>query len=276
MHQSILVTGASSGIGEATSVHLAHKGFRVFASARRTEKLRELEGIAGGRIRALAIDVTDEHSVQAAMDEIAAEGASLFGLVNNAGYSVLGPIETTSIEDWRREYETNVFGLLRLSQAVLPQMREAGKGRIVNIGSIAGSISTAFQGAYASSKHAVEAINDSMRRELSPVGVKVALVRPGVIDTPFGPLSENSFAEHMKEGAPYAQSIRAYLAWREKGRLTAAGPMVVAEAVHHALTAERPHARYTVPVKSMLPVWLEKFLPTALADRIISRAMGLN
>lgn len=276
MHQSVLITGASSGIGEACAVHLAHKGFRVYAAARRAEKLRELEGLAGGRITPVALDVNDDASVQNAMAQIADDGASLFGLVNNAGISVMGPLEDTPIDDWRRQYETNVFGLVRMTQAVLPQMREAGRGRIINIGSVAGRIAAPFQGAYASSKHAVEGLTDSLRREIEPYGLKVSLIRPGFINTPFGDQEQDELQAHVDAGGPYADAVRSFKAWHAKGHPTAPGPMVVAEAVHAALTAEHPHSRYTAPMSNGGSLALRNLLPTAIVDRILKRVFGLS
>jgi NADP-dependent 3-hydroxy acid dehydrogenase YdfG len=276
LHQSVLITGASSGIGEACAVFLAHKGFRIYAAARRLDKLKDLEGVAGGRISPVAMDVTDDQSVSDAIAAIKEDGVTLFGLVNNAGVSVMGPIETTPISEWRRQYETNVFGLVRVTQAVLPMMRAAGHGRIINIGSIAGRIASPFQGAYASSKHAVEGISDSLRREIEPYGLKVSLVRPGFINTPFGHQEQESLAPHAAEGEPYAEEARKFKAWHAKGHPNAPGPNAVAEAVHAALTAEHPHSRYTAPLNNLGPLALRSLLPSAATDRILRRVMGLN
>ncbi|MEM8770963.1 MAG: SDR family oxidoreductase [Pseudomonadota bacterium] len=276
MHQSVLVTGASSGIGEACAVFLAHKGFRVFAAARRIEKLKELEGIAGGRIAPITLDVTDDASVAEALSAVEEQAGGLYGLVNNAGVSVMGPVETTPIDEWRRQYETNVFAVVRMCQAVLPQMRAAGRGRIVNIGSIAGRIASPFQGVYASSKHAVEGISDALRRELAPHGVKVSLVRPGFINTPFGHQEQEGLAAHAKDGEPYADQVKTYKAWHAKGHPNAPGPNVVAEAVHHALTAEKPHSRYAAPKKSHGYLAMRNLLPMSANDEIIYRLMGLK
>lgn len=275
MHQSVLVTGASSGIGEATAVHLAHKGFRVFAAARRIEKLNELSALGGGRITPVPMDVTDQTSIADALKRIADTGATLYGLVNNAGGSVMGPIEKVPLDEWRKQYETNVFGLVAVTQAVLPQMREAGRGRIVNIGSITGRIAMPFHGAYASSKHAVEGISDSLRRELVPYGIKVSLVRPGAINTPFGK-HELELLGHYEDDAPYGDQVRTFKSWFARQHPTAPSPAVVADAVHAALTAERPHARYTAPEGLVLTLMLRSVLPTALVDRILERVNGLD
>ncbi len=276
MHQSVLITGASSGIGEACAVHLAHKGFRVYAAARRLEKLKDLEGLAGGRITPIALDITAPDTIEAAMKKIADDGVTLFGLVNNAGVSVMGPIEKTPIDEWRRQYETNVFGIVRMVQAALPQMREAGRGRIVNIGSVAGRIAAPFQGAYASSKHAVEGLTDSLRRETAPFGVKVSLVRPGFINTPFGEQEQDQLQKYVDEGGAYADAVRKFKHWHAKGHPTAPGPIVVAEAVHAALTDEHPHSRYTAPISNVGSLVMRNLLPSAVTDRVMARVFGLD
>lgn len=276
MLNSVLITGASSGIGEACAVHLAHKGFRVFAAARRLDKLNDLSGLAGGKITPIEMDVTDEASVAYALKTIADEGVVLYGLVNNAGVSVMGPLEETSLADWRRQYETNVFGLMNVTRALLPEMRKAGKGRIVNIGSVAGRVAAPFQGIYASSKHAVEGLSDSLRRELAPHGVKVSLVRPGFINTPFGHQEQEALAPFEEEGRPYAEQVKIFKAWHAKGHPNAPSPSVVADVVHDALTAERPRARYVAPTEMLGALALRNLAPTFFADWVFERIIGLN
>ena len=276
MHQPVLITGASSGIGEACAVHLAHKGFRVFAAARRLDKLKGVSSLAGGRITPVEMDVADEASVAYAVKTIAEEGAMLYGLVNNAGVSVMGPVEEVPLAEWRRQYETNVFGLTTVTRAVLPQMRAAGAGRIVNIGSVAGRIAAPFQGAYASSKHAVEGLSDALRRELAPHGVKVSVIRPGFINTPFGEQEQDALAPYAEAGRPYAEQVRRFKAWHARGHPGAPPPGIVAEAVYEALTAERPRARYVVPRKMLGALALRNLAPTFIADRLFERVTGLE
>ncbi|MEO1136472.1 MAG: SDR family oxidoreductase [Pseudomonadota bacterium] len=275
MHQSVLVTGASSGIGEETAVHLARKGFRVFAAARRLEKLNELTAVGAGRITPVALDVTDETSIANAVKFIADEGVTLYGLVNNAGVSVMGPFEKVPLSEWRRQYETNIIGLVAMTQAVLPQMRNAGRGRIVNIGSVAGRIAAPFQGPYSSSKHAVEGLSDALRRELAPYGVKVSVVRPGFINTPFGH-QEQEALEQYEDDDPYGQQVRIFKAWHAQGHPNAPSPVVVAETVHEALTAERPHSRYTAPAKMLGALALRNLAPSSITDRVFERMTGLG
>ena len=276
MYKSVLVTGASSGIGEATAIYLSHKGFQVFATARRLEKLKVLSGLGGGGITPIAMDVTSEESIRGALEEIASKGVTLYGLVNNAGISVMGPFESTPLSEWRRQYETNVFGLVGVTQAVLPQMRSARQGRIVNIGSVAGRIAAPFSGVYASSKHAVEGLTDALRREVLSHGIKVSLVRPGFINTPFGEQEQEELDKYTGAENPYAEQVKIFKAWHHKGHPNAPGPMVVAEAVHHALTADLPNSRYTAPKKMLGFLGLRNTMPSAVVDRIFERVTGLN
>ncbi|WP_411820466.1 SDR family oxidoreductase [Hyphococcus formosus] len=275
MHQSILVTGASSGIGEATAVHLAHKGFKVFAAARRIEKLNQLSALGSGRIHPVAMDVTDQSSINDALDRIRSEGNTLFGLVNNAGISVIGPFEELSLDDWRKQFEVNLFGVVALTRSVLPQMREAGRGRIINIGSISGRIAAAFQSPYAASKHALEGMSDSLRREVAPHGIKVSVIRPVFINTAMGQDQQDALDRFATNG-PYADQVRAFKAWHAKGHPTAPSPIIVAEAVHDALTARRPEARYTIPKSKMGLLALRNMLPSGISDRLYERVTGLD
>lgn len=275
MHQPVLVTGASSGIGEATAVFLAHRGFKVFAAARRLDKLKTLAGLAEGRIHPIEMDVTSDASVEDALGDIAAQSGPLYGLVNNAGVNVMGPVESNAIDDWRRQYETNVYGLVRVTQAFLPQMRAAGRGRIVNIGSVAGRIAVPFQGVYASSKHAVEGLSDALRRELRPHGVKVSVIRPGFINTPFGEQEQASLSRFLNEDT-YKEQIKRFKAWHVKGHPNAPPPTTVAELAHQALTAERPKAYYVTPSAMKRLLALRNLLPTAVIDRMLDRVIGLE
>lgn len=272
MYKPILVTGASSGIGEATAILLAQKGFRIFAAARRVDKLKALEGLGGGRISALAMDVTQTDSVAGALAKI---GAPLYGLVNNAGVSVTGPAELVPDADWRRQFETNVFGLMNVTRAVAPAMRAQGFGRIVNIGSVAGRLVAPFMGVYATSKHAVEGLSDALRRELSPFGVKVSLVRPGFIHTEFGEQEQDGMKAFTDPACPYAAEVEIVRKWHAKGHPNGAPPSVIADIVHHAMTAARPHARYVAPARYQASIFLANVAPAALVDRVFENAVGL-
>lgn len=272
----VLVTGASSGIGHASALLLAEKGFRVFAAARSLEKLQALAARAPGRITPIALDVTSSASIAEAMRIVADSGARLYGLVNNAGVSVTGPIEETPLDDWRRQFETNVFAVVAMTQAALPPMREAREGRIVNIGSVAGRIVAPFMGAYGASKHALEGLTDALRREVGRFGVKVSLIRPGFINTPFGEQEQEGFARAARPGGPYAGAAAAFKAWHAKGHPAGAAPEEVARAVRHALVAARPHSRYTVPPRYIGSLILRNTMPSAVTDRVFERVTGLS
>ncbi|WP_435771243.1 SDR family NAD(P)-dependent oxidoreductase [Nocardioides sp. SYSU DS0651] len=249
MTRTVLITGCSSGIGKATAERLAASGWDVWASARRPETLGGLE--AAG-CRALALDVTDEASMSAAVREVLDGAGRIDALVNNAGYSQSGALETLDLDDVRRQFETNVFGLLRLTQLVLPSMRAQRSGRIVNIGSMGGRLTFPGGGAYHASKYAVEALSDALRFEVSGFGVRVVLVEPGLITTNF----DAAVAAGMPTGeGPYAEfnaAVQASTHEAYDGPMARFGgpPEAVAAVVEKALTRSRPRPRYTVTVSA--------------------------
>jgi NAD(P)-dependent dehydrogenase (short-subunit alcohol dehydrogenase family) len=241
--RAVLITGCSSGIGRATAEHLAREGWPVFASARRLESISDLEA-AGCRL--LALDVTDEESMRAAVEAV--EGG-VGVLVNNAGYSQSGAIEDVPMDDVRRQFETNVFGLARMCQLVLPGMRAQRWGKIVNLSSMGGRFTFPGGGYYHATKHAVEAISDALRFEVRGFGVDVIVVEPGLIRTRF---SETTVRELTPADGPYATLTAAVgdvtRSAYEKGPLAWLGgpPEAVARVIAKALEADRPRARYTV------------------------------
>lgn len=249
-----LITGASSGIGKATALALAEAGFIVYASARQAEMLADLH--ARG-CKALRLDVTDEASMVAAVRTIEEAHGAVSVLVNNAGYGVNGPLEELDLGDVRREFETNVFGLLRLSQLVLPAMRARGSGRIVNVGSVGGLFTAPGAGAYHASKYAVEALSDALRMEVRPFGIAVALIEPTGVRTAF--VEEISATlEALGGEGPYATFKRNLAAgtrrlFAEDARGILA-PEDVARVIVRAAIARRPQARYRVGlVAHLLP-----------------------
>src|SRR3954452_8931840 len=197
--KTVLITGCSSGIGRATAEHLAGKGYTVYATARRPESIEDLQ--AKG-CRTLALDVTDEESMKAAVADVEEAAGAVDALVNNAGYSQSGAAESVRMEDVRKQFETNVFGLLRMCQLVLPGMRGQGFGRIVNISSMGGKVVFPGGGMYHATKFAVEALSDAMRFEVESFGVGVAIVEPGLIRTAFGDAAVQSIQGGPEEG-PY-------------------------------------------------------------------------
>jgi NAD(P)-dependent dehydrogenase (short-subunit alcohol dehydrogenase family) len=265
----VLITGCSTGIGRATAERLARAGMTVYASARRPESIEDLEG-AG--CRTLALDVTDEDSMRAAVEEVERAEGVVGALVNNAGYSQSGAVETVAPDDVRRQFETNVFGLLRMCQLVLPGMRREGRGRIVNISSMGGKLTFPGGGIYHATKHAVEALSDAMRFEVRGFGVDVVVVEPGLIRTRFG---EAAVGSVPREDGPYAEFNSAVAAVTQRvydgplGRL-GAGPEAVAKVIERALTADRPRPRYKVTASARVLMAQRSLLPDRAWDAVVA------
>jgi NAD(P)-dependent dehydrogenase (short-subunit alcohol dehydrogenase family) len=270
--KTVLITGCSSGIGHETARHLVSKGWTVYATARRPETLADLEP-AG--CKTLACDVTDEDSMRACVDAVVAAEGAVGVLVNNAGYSQSGAVESVEMDSIRRQFETNVFGLIRMSQLALPGMREQRWGRIVNISSMGGKLTFPGGGIYHATKHAVEAICDAMRFEVAGFGVDVVCIEPGLIVTNFGDAAVGALAEGAAAEGPYAE-FNAHV-----GRLTAGayngpmrrlggGPETVARTIEKAITARRPRARYRVTPSAKLAIAQRRMV----SDRLWDRAMG--
>src|SRR5215210_2644481 len=230
--RTVLITGCSTGIGRACAQRLARAGHTVYATARRVDSIEDLR--AAG-CRTLALDVTDEESMKAAVEAVEAEQGAVGALVNNAGYSQSGAIETVSLDDLRRQFETNVFGLVRMCQLVLPGMRAAGSGRIVNMSSMGGNFTFPGGGAYHATKYAVEAISDALRFEVRNFGIQVAVIEPGLIKTNFAETAVGSMGPTASEEGPYAgfnQAVAAATAGAYDGPMgrLGAGPEAVAKA----------------------------------------------
>jgi NAD(P)-dependent dehydrogenase (short-subunit alcohol dehydrogenase family) len=242
--KAVLITGCSTGIGRATAQHLANGGWTVYATARRVESLSGLDGC-----RTLALDVTDEASMQAAVDTVLAEHGAVGVLINNAGYSQSGAVESVPMDEVRRQFETNVFGLTRMCQLVLPGMREQRWGKIVNISSMGANFVFPGGGFYHATKYAVDALSDALRFEVRGFGVDVIIVQPGLIKTEFGnaavggvPAGDGPYA---KFNAAVGESTQGVYESGPLGKL-GGGPDAVAKAIEKAITARRPKARYRV------------------------------
>jgi NAD(P)-dependent dehydrogenase (short-subunit alcohol dehydrogenase family) len=271
---TVVITGASTGIGRATALRLARAGFAVLAGVRREEDGADLRA-QDGRIEPVLVDVTDAGQIAALAARVG--GAPLAGLVNNAGIAVAGPLEGVPIALVRRQYEVNVFGLLAVTQALLDPIR-AGQGRIVNIGSIGGRINTPFVGPYSSSKAAVRSLSAALRRELRPWDIRVALVEPGALDTPIWRKGEQG-AQETIDALPdrvrtlYARPLDALVAATRKIAANASSADDAAQAIEHALTAERPKAIYTVGREARIQGALHSVLPARTFDALVARAM---
>jgi NAD(P)-dependent dehydrogenase (short-subunit alcohol dehydrogenase family) len=260
--RSVLITGASSGIGAACAERLALKGWRVFAGVRE-------EGKAPAGTTELILDVTDAGAIETAAAEI---GERLDGLVDNAGIAIAAPLEHLPLDELRRQLEVNVVGQLAVTQALLPAVR-AARGRIVLVGSIAGTSALPFLGPYAISKFALEAMADALRVELAPDGIHVSLIRPGTIRTPIWtkpqPLADTLSAEAVQRYGDRIAAMRKFAA----ARAAKAAPVEsVVEAIEHALTAEKPHTRYLVGRDARIRAAVER-LPDRWRDKVVSRSL---
>lgn len=271
--KTALVTGASSGIGEATALRLSALGFTVYGAARRVDRMREL---AASGIHTRAMDVTDDASMQSAVAQIIDETGRIDVLVNNAGYGSYGAIEDTSIDEARRQFDVNVFGAMRLTQLVLPHMRAQGSGTIVNISSMGGKIYTPLGGWYHGTKFAVEALSDALRLETAPFGIDVVVIEPGGIATEWGGIAAENVLKTSGTG-PYARQATAIAG--TLGSPAAAerdsSPWVVANAIGRAVTARRPKTRYVVGYGAKPLIALRWLLPDRAFDVLIRRAMGV-
>jgi NAD(P)-dependent dehydrogenase (short-subunit alcohol dehydrogenase family) len=273
--KAVLITGCSSGIGHATALRLAAAGWRVYATARRPESLAEL---AAAGCRTLALDVTDEASMSAAVASVEEAEGAVGVLINNAGYSQGGAIETIPLASVRRQFETNVFGLVRLTQLVLPKMRAQRWGRIVNIGSMGGRLTFPGGGHYHATKYALEALSDALRFEVHGFGIAVVLLEPGLITTEFGEAAASAIADVSStvEEGPYT-SFNAAVGAVTKGayegpmRRLGAGPDRVARAIERAIGARRPPARVTVTPSAKMMIATRKLLSDRAWDAAMRR-----
>ena len=273
MERSVLITGASKGIGRATTLRLARAGWRVFAGVRSEQDGQSLQSEHDG-IAPVMLDVTNAGQIADAAAHIGAQtGGTLHGVVNNAGIAIAGPLEHLPPDELRRQLDVNVIGQVAVTQSVLPLLRRA-RGRIVFVGSISGRSSLPFTGPYAASKHGLEAIADAWRVELMPLGVDVVLIQPGVIATP---IWETSIAagDRMLAAAPpslhddYGQRLAALRKHAERGN-EGLDADVVARAIEDALTASSPKTRYLIGNDARLRLWLQRLLPGRMRDRLIA------
>jgi NAD(P)-dependent dehydrogenase (short-subunit alcohol dehydrogenase family) len=266
---AVLITGCSTGIGRATALRLARSGRPVYATARRPETMAELEA-AGCHL--LGLDVTDEESMRAAVDTVVAAHGAVGVLVNNAGYSQSGAVETIAMDDLRRQFETNVFGLVRMCQLVLPGMRAKGNGRIVNISSMGANFTFPGGGAYHATKYAVEALSDALRFEVKGFGVGVTVVQPGLIRSEF---ASTAVGEIGTDDGPYAE-FNATVGQATQDAYTT-GPLArfggtpedVAAAVEAAINAQRAPIRVRVTASARILIAQRRLLSDAMWDRFL-------
>ncbi len=270
--KAVLITGCSSGIGRATAERLAQGDWPVYATARRLDSIADLEEKG---CRLLALDVCDEQSMAAAVTAVEAEHGAVGVLVNNAGYSQSGAVESVPMDQVRRQFETNVFGLLRLTQLVLPGMRRQRWGRVVNLSSMGGRLTFPGGGIYHASKHAVEALGDALRFEVRGFGIDVVTIEPGLIRTEFGETAVGSLAAPQSNGGPYGEfnaavgktTAEAY----DSGPLSklGAGPDAVARTIERAIKSRRPRARYRVTASAKLLLTQRRMMPDRAWDAFL-------
>lgn len=266
--RAVLITGCSTGIGRATALRLVKAGHRVYASARRLESIADL---AASGCELLALDVCDEASMQAAVARVEGAEGAVGALINNAGYGSEGPIEEVSMEEVRRQFETNVFGLLRLTQLALPRMRAQRWGRIVNISSMGGRLTLPGGGAYHATKYALEALSDALRFEVRGSGIDVVVVQPGPIKTEFGNTAVAK-VEAIAAASPDYAAFRAALtqqirnAYEGPLAALAAEPDAVAKAIEKAITATTPKTRYVITAAAHTMMAVRRWLPDRAWD----------
>ncbi len=276
--QSILVTGASTGIGRACAVRLAASGHRVFGGVRTDADAVRLAEHGGGSLHPVLLDVTDQAQIDAVAEQISRDGGGLYGVVNNAGVAYGGPIEYLPVDVWRDQFEVNVFGQVAVTRTMLPLVRKS-RGRIVFIGSIGGKLATMMMGPYNASKFAIEAIGESLRQELRPWGIGVSVIEPGAVKTEIWEkgretadrLERELPAEAVERYSPHITAIRKGIEMQDKSGV---GPDKVAEAVDHALFAPRPRTRYLVGTPARVQSAMVRILPDRSREAILRRIAG--
>jgi len=279
--QTVLITGATDGLGRAAALLLAEKGFRIFAAGRSAEKRAELDRLAVTRklpLESVELDVCDDTSVTRAVQQIQQKAGNIDVLINNAGVGLMAIAEELKLEDLRRLYETNIFGLLRVTQAVLPRMRERKSGRILMLSSVAGILTPPTYGAYSSSKHAVEALSNALRLELYPFNVEVILIEPGYIMTNFQQTAKDQAQSYIEGSAasPYAKIYAGAIAGATSSRRQSkTTPEDCARVILHAIEASHPKARYTVTPLAKWAAFGRRILPDTLMDSFLRRKFGI-
>jgi NAD(P)-dependent dehydrogenase (short-subunit alcohol dehydrogenase family) len=280
--QTVLITGATDGLGKAAALLLAERGYRVFAAGRSAAKRTELDSLAKEKklpLQSLEMDVCDDGSVQRAIASVNQKAGAIDVLINNAGFVQIGAVEDLRLEDWRRQFETNFFGVIRVTRAVLPQMRERRRGRILMMSSVSGFVTPPTQGAYSASKHAIEALSNALRHELYPFGIYTILIQPGYIVTGIQRTAmelAQTYQKQFKSG-PYAGIYASYLgsaaSTRAQSKTT---PEDCARIMLKAIEAPWPKARYGVTRLAVFAKIAKWLLTDSAADRLIRQRYGIT
>lgn len=273
--KSVLITGASTGIGRAAALYLAERGYRVAATSRSLDRLNGLrrEAERFGDIHCVELDVDSDRSVTEATESVIEAYGRVDVLVNNAGYGLWGPVQSFSLEELRSQLETNFFGAFRMIKAVLPSMTAAGSGTIINVSSVEGRLVTPFSGGYAASKFALEGLSEALRYELWPQGIRVAVVEPGLFATGFHD-SQVEAADAGSPDLPYGPSIARYREQRGKYDRFAKDPVRVAKVIHRIIRSRRPRFRYPVGMEATIGIPASQLMPERLYQAILGRAIG--
>ncbi|MEW2514764.1 oxidoreductase [Streptomyces sp. NPDC046870] len=272
--KTALVTGASSGIGEATALKLISLGYTVYGAARRTERLQML---AERGVRPLAMDVTDDDSMRSGVERIVSETGRIDVLVNNAGYGSYGALEDVPQEEARRQFDVNVFGAVRLTQIVLPHMRARRSGTVVNVTSMGGKIYTPLGGWYHGTKFALEALSDCLRMEVKPFGIDVVVIEPGGIRTEWAGIAADHLEKSSAGGAYSGQAEAVAASMRSEAMVKRMSPpTVIADAVGKAVTARRPRTRYATGFGARPLLALRRVLPDRAFDAMMARSVGIS
>jgi len=263
-----MVTGASSGIGKAIVQQLLKDGWIVYGAARRVEKMADNEAMGA---KVLSLDVTDDASMTTAVQTLLSTEGQIDALVNNAGYGSYGALEDVPLQEAKRQFDVNVFGLMRLTQLVLPSMRSAKSGTIVNISSMGGRIWMPIGGWYHATKHAVEVLSDALRMETEPFGIRVVVVQPGAIESEWSSIAAQTLRENS-QGSAYQSTVEPMAKVLEDYQ-NASSPDVVAKAVSKAVNSRNPKRRYATPMDAKLYIFLHWLLPDWAWERLIASAI---
>jgi short-subunit dehydrogenase len=277
MSKTVLITGATRGIGRHASLYLARRGHTVIATGRPSEALATLQSEARDlNLHTVLLDVTDPTTLRQAQAQIANLGLKVEVLINNAGFGCMGAILDIDQDEVRRQYETNVFGLLEVIRTFAPSMIRDGRGRIINVSSIGGRMTLPLMGSYTSTKYAVESISDALRAELAPFGVQVVLVEPGAIKTNFTETASASIDPAWMQTSPWRDVYPHSKEITERFERRAPDPTPVSWAFARAIESKRPRARYVAPRYNAALLWLKGALPTWAVDKLMSRMVGLH
>ena len=271
--QVVLITGASAGIGKAAALHLAGRGYVVIGTSRRLERLTGLFDEAeerGVHLLGVELDPNTDESVQGVMPGVISQFGHVDALVNNAGFGVWGPVDSLSIDEIKLQFEANFFGAVRMIHSVLPQMLSNRSGRIVNISSVLGRMGTPFNGAYVSSKYALEGLSESLRVEVRPFGVHVSLVEPGLFATDFQK-NQLTAARSQDADSPYVSYVERYNSRRDQFDWFSSDPIKVARVIEKALASPNPSFRYPVGLDAWLGILSARFLPQRLYHALLDR-----